>query len=726
MALENGSVLNNRYRIIDVLGQGGMGSVYLAFDENLGVRVAVKENLFLSDEYARQFRREANILASLRHPSLPRVGDHFEIQGQGQYFVMDYIEGEDLREHMERTETVSEEVAVAIGTAVCDALTYLHSRQPPVVHRDVKPGNIKITPDGQIILVDFGLAKVMQGSQATTTGARAMTPGYSPPEQYGTGRTDPRSDIYSLGATLYAALTGSVPEDGLSRATGTAQLTEIRKLDGRVRRKLAAAIEKALAVRPDARWQTAEDFKQALIQSLGNSKGNPPQRLTLMPAPEGSRLALARIDAAAMLPTSSIGLPAIPNLPKSAPWKPTSQPRKERSGWLFGALIVLAAAAAALLLSRGNFAGIAFLFTATPTASLTAPPPATQSLPPAPTSTNLPTPRPPTQTATSRPTAVPAAANTPSPMPTITPAPTALGGSSLIAYVSDQSGMPQIWLMHSDGTQAHQLSQQKDGACQPNWAPDGKRLIFITPCERGKRITYPLANLYTINTDGSGLTRLPSALEGDFDPAWSPDGKKIAFTSLRDGAPQIYLLYLTENRLVRISDMNYADRQPAWSPDGSLLAFVRDRTSSQIWITSIDGKNQWQFSRSGDINDYWPVWTPDGNFILFNQTKRDSLLTTLQAMRFQDQGKGTPTAVSPGESKAQINEFTIPLTPRRELGWIGRVSVSPDGGWIAFENWFGFETHEIFIMTINGADPRQLTDDVDYDLWPAWQPLIKP
>ncbi|MFN8412852.1 MAG: serine/threonine-protein kinase [Anaerolineales bacterium] len=181
MTLEKNTLLHNRYRVIEILGQGGMGSVYRGVDENLGSIIALKENLFTTDEYARQFRLEAVILANLRHPNLPRVYDHFVFGDQGQYLIMDFIEGEDLRQRMERMGTISEDDAIQIGAAICDALTYLHSRKPPILHRDIKPGNVKITPDGHIFLVDFGLAKVYQNAgQATTTGARAMTPGYSP------------------------------------------------------------------------------------------------------------------------------------------------------------------------------------------------------------------------------------------------------------------------------------------------------------------------------------------------------------------------------------------------------------------------------------------------------------------------------------------------------------------------------------------------------------------
>ncbi|MFO3796094.1 MAG: serine/threonine-protein kinase, partial [Anaerolineales bacterium] len=268
MTLARGTLLHGRYRIMEILGQGGMGAIYRAIDERLGVEVAVKENFFTTEEYARQFRLEAVILASLRHPNLPRVSDHF-VEEDGQYLVMDYIEGEDLRQRMERQGTISEEEAVMIGAAVCDALAYLHNHRPPILHRDIKPGNIKITPDGHIFLVDFGLAKVVEGSQATSTGARAMTPGYSPPEQYGTARTDARTDIYSLGATLYAALTGVIPEDGLARAMGNTELTPLRKRNPKVSRRVAAVIEKAMAIDPAERYQTAEEFKRALLAAKG-------------------------------------------------------------------------------------------------------------------------------------------------------------------------------------------------------------------------------------------------------------------------------------------------------------------------------------------------------------------------------------------------------------------------------------------------------------------------
>ena len=208
MGLQQGEVIYQRYRIVKLLAQGGFGTLYRAWDTALGRPCALKENLDPSPGGQRQFLREAKILANLIHPSLPRVTDYFLVQGQSQYLVMDYVEGQDLQEMLEDRGSPLPEVRVQVWAGqICDALTYLHSQTPPVIHRDIKPANIKITPSGQAVLVDFGIAKVYDPKLKTTLGAQAVSPGYSPYEQYGKGKTDPRTDIYALGATLYTLLT---------------------------------------------------------------------------------------------------------------------------------------------------------------------------------------------------------------------------------------------------------------------------------------------------------------------------------------------------------------------------------------------------------------------------------------------------------------------------------------------------------------------------------------
>jgi len=260
MALARGMILHERYRIVEILGQGAKSTVYHAVDEKLGMDVVVKENLSKTDEYVRQFRLEAVILASLRHPNLPRGTDHFVTGDQGQYLVMDYIEGENLQQRLEHTGNITEDEAILIGAAICDALNYLHSRKPPILHRNIQPANVRITPDGHVFLVGFDLVKVLDEGQANATGAGAMKL-----KQHGTARTDERTDIYSLGATLYASLSGKIPEDGLARAMDNTRLTPLRKRNPKVSKRLAAAIEKAMAVDPADRFQSAEDFRKVML-----------------------------------------------------------------------------------------------------------------------------------------------------------------------------------------------------------------------------------------------------------------------------------------------------------------------------------------------------------------------------------------------------------------------------------------------------------------------------
>jgi serine/threonine protein kinase len=264
MTLSIGQVVDNRYRIVSLLGQGGFGAVYKAWDTRLERPCALKENLASSPEAEKQFGKEATILANLNHPNLPRVIDHFTVPGQGQYLVMDFVEGEDLQQMLDRRGPLPEDEVLPWVAQTCDALAYLHGQPQPVIHRDVKPANIKIAPDGHPMLVDFGIAKLYDPALRTTLGARAITPGYSPPEQYGHARTDIRSDIYSLGATLYALLTGEEPADSVERLIGAAVLTPPKQLNPLISEPVAQVIMKALAAEPAQRFQSADEFKRVL------------------------------------------------------------------------------------------------------------------------------------------------------------------------------------------------------------------------------------------------------------------------------------------------------------------------------------------------------------------------------------------------------------------------------------------------------------------------------
>jgi formylglycine-generating enzyme required for sulfatase activity len=322
MPLSTGQILNNRYRIVKLLGQGGFGAVYRAWDINLSAPCAVKENFDVSPEASRQFAREASLLANLRHPGLPKVIDHFSLTNQGQYLVMEFIEGDDLQKIVFNAGGgLPEAQALPWILQVCQALEYLHTRNPPVIHRDVKPANIKITPEGQAVLVDFGIAKQADPAIPTYSGARASTPGYSPIEQYKQSGTDARSDIYSLGATLYFSLTGECPPESIDRLTGTA-LVPPRQLNPAISPPVEAAVLKAMQVLPDQRIQAVAELSAALRAAQS------PEQVVAKTTPT---------------PTSGpySAPPATPSAPQAI--QPPTGSRRLSWGWIFGLLVLIAA-----------------------------------------------------------------------------------------------------------------------------------------------------------------------------------------------------------------------------------------------------------------------------------------------------------------------------------------------------------------------------------------------
>lgn len=218
---QSGKLLQQRYKIEKQIGQGGMGAVYVAVDERFGSTVAIKQTLCMDNNYRKALEREARLLNSLKHVALPRVSDHF-VEDEGQYIVMEYIPGEDLCCILDdRGEPFPAEQVIKWADQLLDALDFLHNQANPVIHRDIKPQNLKLNTNGQVILLDFGLAKGNPTDAQNQTAAKSIfgySRNYASLEQIqGTG-TDPRSDLYSLAATLYHLVTGVPPEDALTRA----------------------------------------------------------------------------------------------------------------------------------------------------------------------------------------------------------------------------------------------------------------------------------------------------------------------------------------------------------------------------------------------------------------------------------------------------------------------------------------------------------------------------
>jgi serine/threonine-protein kinase len=266
-------ILANRYRLIGLVGQGTMGAVYSADDLLLVRRVALKHLHYAPEasekivaQTRHQFEREARILATLNHPNLPRVTDYFELTGQ-QFLVMDYIEGQSLDEILALYPAgLSEELVLDWADQLLSALEYIHRHG--LVHRDVKPANIRVTPDGRVYLVDFGLVKAFDPhSPKTATAMRGLgTPQYAPPEQYDAeiGHTEPRSDVYALGATLYHLLTGVPPATVTQRVSNPNNFRPVRELNPAVSLEVERVILRAMEVPIDKRFASVGDMRAAL------------------------------------------------------------------------------------------------------------------------------------------------------------------------------------------------------------------------------------------------------------------------------------------------------------------------------------------------------------------------------------------------------------------------------------------------------------------------------
>jgi Tol biopolymer transport system component len=688
---------------------------------------------------------------------------------------MDFIPGIDAKQLLEEAQgPLPEEKVVQWAREILDALNYLHTRPQPIVHRDIKPGNIKITPEGRAVLVDFGLAKVHDVSQATTLGAKALTPGFAPPEQYGLGRTDPRTDIYSLGATLYTLLTNHVPADSIDRAMGQKKLTPIRDLNPAVSETVAAAIERSMGVKPEDRFENAAQFaamfgpaptKQAPrvpqeTQVAGAGRGEPGARPPGGPpgARPGSQpgvplqgTPLAQVGApprAGTQPPPRVGTQPPPRVGTQPPPRVGTQPppagrgepgvRPQPAGvsvsWLAGMGVILIF----LLVAVGGFGGFlaikAGLFsrpTATvavvlPPPTATAPAPTEAASPTAPA--QAPTEPPPTFTAevpteAASPTAaapaptVPVQAPTEAASPTaeVTPTPAATprgGGPGQIAFVSvRKGGVPQIFLMDVAGI------------------PNG------TEADRH-------------------VTQLTNHPDGACQPAWSPDGSKLLFVSpcdrKRDSYPNsaIYIINADgTNQQPFIAEVGGV-YDPDWSKTGVLYTFRDPSGRPNIWVAGSDGQNSVDIS-AAQASDMHASWSGDGERVAFVNTSASG--SPQVYWMFKDgkyaPGRTLPSAVTPRnqsvsapawspDSKlvAYVTNSQIWVIPWDKLGLSGQVQRtdagpndspdwSPDSRHLVFESWRENANHDVYLMNaLTGGELVRLTTDPAQDFQPAWRP----
>ncbi len=692
MTIEAGILLKNRYKILEQLGSGGMGEVYLAEDQALANKVAVKANHNMNANSAAQFIREARLLASLKHPNLPRVIDYFT-EDDTQYLVMDYIPGEDLRTLVDKKTKFSTAQILKWAEQLGNAVTYLHTQNPPIFHRDIKPTNIKLMPNGEAVLVDFGIAKVGDPSQETLTGAWAFTPGFAPPEQVSGLRTGPQSDQFSLAATLYYVFAGKSPADSARRMMGEEELVSLKTLVPGIPQHIADAIEKALSIKQDMRFTTVADFVEAIR--------------TPSPIPDPASAQKTQLGARPQPPATPVSIAPPPAIaPPVAPQVTPPQKKKGAGLWLaIGGVAIIAVVAVVLLSAnklKGNGSSTATL---PPAATVVVVVPATQE----------PTQQPPTEQPTSAP------ATEAAPTATLAPVITAIGHGGKVFFVSNRAadGYNQIWSMEVGQDQngsivtsnLQQVTFSPGDKSKPSFSPDGKFLVYSGLNTGSAANGTPFANdIWTLDLTDPNAQPVDISLRAgdDLYPAWSPDNKWIAFTSMyrEDKIPQLFIMNPQGYDQTRLSP-GMAESYASWTPGADFLVYVL--TTGDLNIVQMRDRysvyvNFQKFDRSSDEGRLGAVMEPnvslDGQMIAYT--------------RFGDNNRNIYTAlfVDRGRTVTKLTDSNTDSAPF----W------SPDGKWLLFTSERD-GNKEIYIMDAQGGSVTNLSNLGSSDFDPAWQPV---
>lgn len=633
--LETGVILQNRYRVQRRIGGGGMGTVYLADDTRLaGRQCAIKEmspaQLAPGDRnWAIQaFRQEAQMLANLHHPGLTNVTDFFP-EGGNWYLVMEYIQGETLESRLGRVPGARFPLdeALRITRQLCEVLDYLHGQQPPVVFRDLKPGNVMLDEKGQVKLIDFGVARFFKSGRTQDT-VNLGTPGYAAPEQYGgMGQTDPRSDIYSLGVLLHQLVTGYNPVSAVTPFP----LPDPSSLQANLPPHLIEALGRALQLQPHLRYGSVREFCGDLFTARVPAQ-SPPMRTALMQNASSAKVAA--------IPASRSGI-----------WIGL--------GLGFLILVLIGGVILGIRLLRGSNGSLALqLSPELPTAPAVLDTPLPVVNTPALEQPIVVTPRPPTLTSPPRETAL-------SPTETATQAvPVSL--PLRLTYVKGNVGNTDIYVADADGRNALCVACRTCDEAEPAWSPDGNWIVYQSNCEGSY-------DIWKVSVTGGTPVRLTTdALTDEREPDWSPLGEHIAYRvnptdgdRNADGALQV--MRVDGGGAYSVAGQG---RAPVFSPSGAQLAFMSQRSGNwQIYIYDFQSDRTTQMTQSA-VNCRWPAWSPDGEYLIYHSTTAPGSVTADTIWRLSTYG-GAPVQIVTGFHA-------------------GRPTWSSEG-WIAFNSDNGIE-----------------------------------
>jgi eukaryotic-like serine/threonine-protein kinase len=688
-----GEVISGQFRVDELIAAGSMGPVFRVWDFQQGadhVMKVVYPDLANNPALMGQLMDEN--LKSLTHPNIvPYYG--FYNQQEPAFSLRGFVNGQTLTEFLGSLQTGKSglplKTTLAVLKSLCAALDYAHNNG--VLHCNIKQNNVFIDQDGQVKLVDFGVTHGKKSRFADKGLFRTVA--YWAPEQIMGEELTRATDVYAVGVLLFQMTTGQYPfrildmdhnSDRLSRQMMMdAHMNQIPPgpdhLSPEVSPDMAQVILRALDKAPENRYSETGDLFEAFYLACGVTPDQVSDTLQVEALPENdsqpdvtpviSEKTIKNdpstetnldnsdedLDHTIIAPGSDVPFSSEDATNIITP--PEEESPSNRKRFLLPLLLLGGVGLLCLLLVVGGGLGYYFLGggqntaatavdnlmgqnsplsageTTTATSPIGVEPELgveillTETLPPPDTRA----PATATQTATATLTA------TATITLTSTPAPVG-GGSGLLAFAAFVNEIPQVFVMGLDGSDRQQLTDLNDGACQPDWSPNGEQIVFISPCSRAEHYkAYAGANLYLMNADGSGQEKLPiQAGDGDFDPAWSPDGSQIAFTAVgrvnADVLPHLYIYRMADHSITDLLS-NTPARSPSWSPDGQQLVF--EMTRGQIWIVNADGTGKTVMFSTPELISYAPSWSPDGELILFGQQRTPLLVGKTISNRFQ-------------------------------------------------------------------------------------------